>query len=916
MLSSFICLLSSFHAAHSFRRNFSSSLGPRHFPDYSPKKPTIKDSQLVHNICTTIKQRPFDPIQRVLKPFESRFKSDHFIWVLMDIKDHYSLVLNFFHWLCLRRSPSLEARCIVIQISVAAKDPKMAHGLIHDFWTKPNVDASLPFTLFMEKLIYTYKDWGSNPHVFDIFFQYKTTIFVPTRYPHYYHCQHMLSSFICLLSSFHAAHSFRRNFSSSLGPRHFPDYSPKKPTIKDSQLVHNICTTIKQRPFDPIQRVLKPFESRFKSDHFIWVLMDIKDHYSLVLNFFHWLCLRRSPSLEARCIVIQISVAAKDPKMAHGLIHDFWTKPNVDASLPFTLFMEKLIYTYKDWGSNPHVFDIFFQVLVQVGILDGAKKLFYKMLNYGVVISVDSCNMYLSQLSKNIDGCKTTPHVFSEFSEEGVRWNTMSHNIMIHALCRMGKVKEAHNLLLQMELRGYMCDTVSYSTMINGYCQIGEHNVVLKLMDEMQIKGLKPNMFTLNSVIFLLCKIGKVVDAEKVLREMIYQKIVPDKVVYTTLIDGFCKAGNITAAYRLFEEMRRKNIFPDPVTYTALISGNCQKGNISEAYSLFLEMRNREMEVDEVTYTVLIDGYCKDGQIKEAFSLHNQMVRMGLTPNIVTYTALVDGLCKQGEMDTANELLLEICAKGLKLNICTYNSLVNGLCKLGNIVQATKLVEDMEVAGIYPDTYTYTTLMDAYCKAGDMDKAHELLRRMLDKGLQPTVVTFNVLMNGFCMAGMLEDGKRLLKWMLEKGIMPNATTYNSLMKQYSIRNDMHATTEIYRGLLGEGLSPNANTYDILIRGHCKARNMKEAWFLHKEMVEKGYDLSVNAYNALIKGFIKRKRIQEAKTLFDEMRKKGLAADRELYSIFMDMNYHEGNLDLTLELCDEALEKSIVDKTGK
>ncbi|GKD59237.1 pentatricopeptide repeat-containing protein [Tanacetum coccineum] len=192
------------------------------------------------------------------------------------------------------------------------------------------------------------------------------------------------SSFICFLSSFH---SLRCNFSSSLGPRHFPDYTPKKPTIRDSQLVYNIYTTIK------------------------------------------------SPSLEARCIIIQISVAAKDPKMAHGLIHDFWTKPNVDATLPFTLFMEKLIYTYKDWGSNPHVFDIFFQVLVQVGILDGAKKLFYKMLNYGVVISVDSCNLYLSQLSKNTDRCKATSRIFSEFFKEGVKWNTMSHNIMIHSLC-------------------------------------------------------------------------------------------------------------------------------------------------------------------------------------------------------------------------------------------------------------------------------------------------------------------------------------------------------------------------------------------------------------------------------------------------------------------------------------------------
>ncbi|KAM7471241.1 hypothetical protein LguiA_009424 [Lonicera macranthoides] len=698
---------------------------------------------------------------------------------------------------------------------------------------------------------------------------------------------------------------------SSLGStsaRPFPDYSPKKPTIKDSELIYHISTAIKQRRFEPFRRILRPFESRFRQDHLIWVLMSIKSDYKLVLDFFDWSCLRKDPSLEARCIVIQLSVAAKDSKMAHRLIHDFWTKPHLDVTHSFDRFVEKLIYTYKDWGSNPYVFDILFQVLVEVGILDEARKLFVKIFNYGLVLSVDSCNKFLSCLSHNVDWIKMVFRVYKEFFELGVRWNTTSQNIMIHSLCQIGKIKEAHNLLLQMEFRGCIPDVISYSTVINGYCNNGELQIVLKIIEDMQIKGLKPNTFTLNSIILLLCKTGKVADAERVLREMMCEAIVPDNVVYTTLIDGFCKAGNVMAAYRLLDEMQSQNIIPDRITYTALICGLCDTGKIEEANKLFDEMHNRGLETDEVTYTALLDGYCKAGEMKKAFWIHNQMVQMGLRPNIVTYTALADGLCKQGELDAANELLHEMREKGLELNICTYNSFVNGLCKAGNIGQAIKLVEDMEVGGIPPDTFTYTTLMDAYCKSGEMAKAHELLRQMLDRGIKPTVVTFNVLMNGFCTLGMLEDGERLLKWMLEKGISPNATTYNSLMKQYSIKNNMRATTEIYRRLCGQGVMPNDNTYNILIRGHCKARNMKEAWFLHKEMVMKGFNVTVDCYNALIKGFFRRKKYSEAKELFEKMRREGLVADRELYNIFVEMNYEEGNVDMTLELCDEAIEK--------
>ncbi|XP_025013289.2 pentatricopeptide repeat-containing protein At1g05670, mitochondrial [Ricinus communis] len=707
--------------------------------------------------------------------------------------------------------------------------------------------------------------------------------------------------------------SIEPSFSSSTSTRPFPDYSPKKPNVKDSELVHQISNAVKLRRTEPLCRILKPYETKLRSDHLIWVLMNIKDNYELILDFFNWACLRRDPNLEVRCVVVQIAAASKDLKMAREIICDFWAKPNLDISNSFTHFVERLIYTYKDWGSDPHVFDVFFQVLVEAGLLNEARKFFDKLLNYGVALSAGSCNLYLTCLSSKRDMLGMVLKVFSEFPQLGVCWNTESYNILMNSLFRLGKIREAHHLLMRMEFKGCIPDVVSYTTIIDGYCHVGELQKVVQLVKEMQLKGLKPNLYTYSSIILLLCKSGKVVEGEKVLREMMKRGVFPDHVIYTTLIDGFCKLGNTQAAYKLFSEMEAREIVPDSIAFSALICGLSGSGKVVEADKLFNEMIKKGFEPDEVTYTALIDGYCKLGEMKKAFFLHNQMVQIGLTPNVVTYTALADGLCKSGELDTANELLHEMCRKGLQLNISTYNTIVNGLCKAGNILQAVKLMEEMKEAGLHPDTITYTTLMDAYYKTGEMVKARELLREMLDRGLQPTVVTFNVLMNGLCMSGKLEDGERLLKWMLEKGIMPNAATYNSIMKQYCIRNNMRISTEIYRGMCAQGVVPDSNTYNILIKGHCKARNMKEAWFLHKEMVEKRFNLTASSYNALIKGFFKRKKLLEARQLFEEMRREGLVASAEIYNLFVDMNYEEGNMETTLELCDEAIEKCLLDK---
>ena len=121
---------------------------------------------------------------------------------------------------------------------------------------------------------------------------------------------------------------------------------------------------------------------------------------------------------------------------------------------------------------------------------------------------------------------------------------------------------------------------------------------------------------------------------------------------------------------------------------------------------------------------------------------------------------------------------------------------------------------------------------------------------------------------------------------------------------------MKTTTKIYKEMRASGIMPDENTYNILIRGHCRARNMKEACYFHSEMIGKGFSLSRGSYNALIKGLVRKKRLTEATQLFEEMRAKNLVANREICNIFIDINYTEQNIEMTLELCDEAIEKCL------
>ncbi|KAG2267263.1 hypothetical protein Bca52824_061818 [Brassica carinata] len=303
--------------------------------------------------------------------------------------------------------------------------------------------------------------------------------------------------------------------------------------------------------------------------------------------------------------------------MARSMISSFWERPKLNVNDSFVQFFDLLVYTYKDWGSDPHVFDVFFQLIPVTCTLTAFK---------------------------DCDKTAAAIVVFRSFL----------------------RISEAHHLLLLMELKGYTPDVVSYSTVVNGYCRFGELEKVWKLIEVMKDKGLKPNSYTYGSVILLLCRSCKLAEAEEAFREMIRQGIVPDTVVYTTLIDGFCKRGNIRAASKFFHEMLSLDIAPDVLTYTAVISGFCRVGDMVEAGKLFHEMLCRGLEPDSITFTEVINGYCKAGQEHEGgLVLYRGMVEKGFSVSASTYSALIKGFFKRKKFVEAREVFEQMKREGL-----------------------------------------------------------------------------------------------------------------------------------------------------------------------------------------------------------------------------------------------------------
>ncbi|KAK2639384.1 hypothetical protein Ddye_027179 [Dipteronia dyeriana] len=273
--------------------------------------------------------------------------------------------------------------------------------------------------------------------------------------------------------------------------------------------------------------------------------------------------------------------------------------------------------------------------------------------DYGLKLSVVSCNQLLNSLVKEgeIEGVE---YVYKEIMRKRkIKLNLVSFNIVIHGLCKFGKLNEASDVIEDMKSFGVLPDAITYNTLIDGYCN----------------KGM----------------IGKLYRANAILKDMVESGIPADEFAFNILIDGFCKDGNVLAAMKVFDEMKTQSVTVSLITSSSLINGLFASGKLDEAIALCDQMMCSGLNPDIFTYNAIIKVFCKqqmvdkarelfDDLVKQGMSgitedaLHNCMLDTGVLPNTATYNSLIGGLYSKGDTKGAKRLKNELANKGLKID--------------------------------------------------------------------------------------------------------------------------------------------------------------------------------------------------------------------------------------------------------
>ncbi|KAK7308279.1 hypothetical protein VNO77_41881 [Canavalia gladiata] len=148
---------------------------------------------------------------------------------------------------------------------------------------------------------------------------------------------------------------------------------------------------------------------------------------------------------------------------------------------------------------------------------------------------------------------------------------------VVRALCRIGEIDEAKQLVLKMIENGPPPGNAVFNFVVTAYSKIAEMRQAVEMMKLMESRGLKPDVYTYTVLASAYSKGGEMEEAEKILAEAKKKHVKLEPVMFHTLIRGYCKLEQFDKALKLLTEMKDFGVHPNVDEYEKLIQSLCLK---------------------------------------------------------------------------------------------------------------------------------------------------------------------------------------------------------------------------------------------------------------------------------------------------------------------------------------------------
>ncbi|XP_010505464.1 PREDICTED: pentatricopeptide repeat-containing protein At2g38420, mitochondrial-like isoform X1 [Camelina sativa] len=332
------------------------------------------------------------------------------------------------------------------------------------------------------------------------------------------------------------------------------------------------------------------------------------------------------------------------------------------------------------------------------GKIEEAVDVFFKIPNFRCVPSAYTLNALLLVLVRKRESLGLVPEVLVKASKMGVRLEESSLRILIDALCGIGEVDCATELVRYMSVDCVIVDPRLYSRLLSSVCKHKDSSCfdVLGYLEDLRKTRFLPSLRDYTVVMRFLVEGGRGKEVVSVLNQMKCDRIEPDIVCYTVLLQGVIADEEYSKADKFFDELLLLGLAPDIYTYNVYITGLCKQNDV-------------------------------EGALKMMYSMN----KLGSEPNVITYNILIKGLVKAGDLSRAKTLWKEMETNGVNRNSHTYDIMISAFIEVDDVVSAQGFLEEAVNMNVFVKCSRTEEVISRLCDKGLMDKAVELLAHMV-----------------------------------------------------------------------------------------------------------------------------------------------------------------------------------------
>ncbi|KAJ0043389.1 hypothetical protein Pint_19469 [Pistacia integerrima] len=369
--------------------------------------------------------------------------------------------------------------------------------------------------------------------------------------------------------------------------------------------------------------------------------------------------------------------------------------------------------------------------------------------------------------------------------EEGSYVSVANSLISLYSQC--GDIEAAETVFRDMQHK----DIVSWNAIINGFTSNGKIKEAFDLLNEMQLMGsVQPDVATVVTIMslcaeFMLLREGRSAHGYAMRRLMGY-----DVIVMNSLINFYSKCSCVAKAELLFSTISVKDL----VSWNTMISGYIQNGDSKKAQSLFKEMLYFSSQFSTSTLFAILPSCNSLESLEFGRSIHCWQLKVGFSNNNNAINPLMDMYINCGDLMAAFALLQRISLVG---DTFCWNTVIVACTRNGHFRVAFETFNTMRQQGnVSHDSVTLVNVILA-CGMLELASQGKSLHGLALKSLMGSDTrVLNVLITMYSRCRDIESARLVFSLSSNR----NLCSWNCMISAFSQNKAEIRALELFRSL--------------------------------------------------------------------------------------------------------------------